>query len=200
MNLLVKICGLTTQAAVDVAVAAGADAIGFVFYGPSPRNLTPDRAAVLASRLPKRVRRVAVTLHPDQALVDAVLKKFTPDVWQTDAADFANLSLPARIERWPVLRAGQPLPDVVPARFLYEGARSGAGEMADWTAAAELAREGELVLGGGLNPDNVAAAVAAVRPYGVDVSSGVESAPGQKDLGRIEAFVAAARNAARDIA
>lgn len=198
MNLLVKICGLTTQAAVDAAVAAGADAIGFVFYGPSPRNLTPDRAAVLASRVPKRVRRVAVTLHPDQALVDAVLKKFTPDVWQTDAQDFANLSLPARIERWPVLRAGQPLPELVPARFLYEGAKSGAGERADWAVAARLARQGELVLGGGLGPDNVAAAIAAVRPYGVDVSSGVESAPGQKDLGRIEAFVAAARTAARD--
>jgi phosphoribosylanthranilate isomerase len=81
VNLLVKICGLVTPAAVDVAIAAGADAIGFVFYGPSPRNLTPDRAAVLASRVPKRVRKVAVTLHPDQALIDAVLKKFTPDVW-----------------------------------------------------------------------------------------------------------------------
>jgi phosphoribosylanthranilate isomerase len=200
MNLLVKICGLTTPAAVDAAVAAGADAVGFVFYGPSPRNLTPDRAAVLAARVPRRVRRVAVTLHPDQALVDAVLRKFTPDVWQTDAQDFANLSVPARIERWPVLRAGQPLPERVPARFLYEGAKSGAGERADWTVAAALARAGELVLGGGLGPDNVAAAIAAVRPYGVDVSSGVESAPGRKDLGRIEAFVAAARTAARDIA
>lgn len=197
---MIKICGLTTPAAVDVALAAGADALGFVFYGLSPRNLTPDRAAVLAARLPKRVRRVAVTLHPNQALVDAVLKKFSPDVWQTDAEDFATLSLPARIERWPVLRAGQPRPERVPARFLFEGAKSGAGERVDWSLAAALALQGELVLGGGLDPGNVAAAVAAVRPYGVDVSSGVESAPGQKDAEKIEAFVAAARTAARDIA
>jgi phosphoribosylanthranilate isomerase len=200
VKLLIKICGLTTPAAVDVAIAAGADALGFVFYGPSPRNLTPQRAAVLAARVPKRVRRVAVTLHPTQALVDAVLGAFMPDVWQTDAVEFATLTRPARIERWPVLRADQPLPADVPARFLFEGAKSGAGERSDWTAAAALARRGELVLGGGLDPGNVAAAVAAVRPYGVDVSSGVESASGVKDAGKIEAFVTAARSAARDIA
>jgi phosphoribosylanthranilate isomerase len=184
---------------VDVAVAAGADAVGFVFYGPSPRNLVPQRAAVLASRLPKRVRRVAVTLHPSQALVDSVLAAFMPDVWQSDAADFAGLDLPARIERWPVLRAGEPLPAVVPARFLFEGARSGAGERADWSVAAQLARRGELVLGGGLDAGNVGAAIAAVRPWGVDVSSGVESAPGVKDPDRIEAFVRAARAAAQEL-
>ena len=199
MNLLVKICGLTTPQAVDVALAAGADAVGFVFHGASPRNLAPLRAAVLAARVPKRVRKVAVTLHPTQALVDGVLAAFMPDVWQTDAADFAALQLPARIERWPVLRAGAPLPTTIPARFLFEGAKSGAGERADWSLAAELAREGELVLGGGLDAENVGAAIAVVRPYGVDVSSGVESAPGVKDAARIEAFVAAARTAAREL-
>ncbi|MFO1375527.1 MAG: phosphoribosylanthranilate isomerase [Steroidobacteraceae bacterium] len=198
MNVLVKICGLTTPQAVDVALAAGADAVGFVFHGSSPRNVQPQRAAVLAARVPKRVRRVAVTLHPTQALVDAVLAAFTPDVWQTDAADFDALALPARIERWPVLRAGGVLPTPVPARFLFEGARSGSGEVADWTLAAALAKEGELVLGGGLDAANVGAAIRAVRPYGVDVSSGVESAPGVKDPARIEAFVNAARAAAQE--
>ncbi len=199
MSLQVKICGLTTPQAVDVALAAGADAVGFVFHGSSPRNLAPQRAAVLASRVPKRVRTVAVTLHPSQALVECVLAVFTPDIWQTDAADFAALDLPAGIERWPVLRAGSALPAVIPARFLFEGARSGAGELTDWSLAAQLARQGELVLGGGLDPGNVAAAIAAVRPWGVDVSSGVESAPGVKDPHRIEAFVRAARAAAQEL-
>jgi phosphoribosylanthranilate isomerase len=199
MNLLVKICGLTTPQSVDVAVAAGAQAVGFVFHGSSPRNLTPQRAAVLASRVPKRVRTVAVTLHPSPALVERVLAAFTPDVWQTDAADFAALELPVRIERWPVLRAGGELPAMIPARFLFEGARSGAGEVVDWTVAERLARQGELVLGGGLDPGNVAAAIRAVRPWGVDVSSGVESAPGVKDPARIEAFVNAARAAAQEL-
>jgi len=198
VNVLVKICGLTTPLAVDVALAAGADAVGFVFHGSSPRNVQPQRAAVLAARVPKRVRRVAVTLHPTQALVDAVLAAFTPDVWQTDAADFDALVLPARIERWPVLRAGGALPALMPARFLFEGARSGAGELADWSLAAALAKEGELVLGGGLDAGNVGAAIHAVRPWGVDVSSGVESAPGVKDPVRIESFVKAARAAAQE--
>jgi phosphoribosylanthranilate isomerase len=199
MNLLVKICGLTTPQAIDVAVAAGADAVGFVFHGSSPRNVAPARAAVLAARVPKRVRRVAVTLHPSQTLVDGVLAAFTPDVWQSDAADFDVIRLPARIERWPVLREGGPLPAVVPARFLFEGARSGAGVPVDWAVAAGLARQGELVLGGGLDAGNVGAAIIAVLPYGVDVSSGVESAPGVKDPVRIEAFVNAAKSAAREL-
>jgi phosphoribosylanthranilate isomerase len=88
---------------------------------------------------------------------------------------------------------------MIPARFLFEGARSGAGEVVDWTVAERLARQGELVLGGGLDPGNVAAAIRAVRPWGVDVSSGVESAPGVKDPARIEAFVNAARVAAQEL-
>ena len=139
-----------------------------------------------------------MTLHPTQALVDAVLAAFVPDVWQTDAGDFDTFTLPARIERWPVLRAGGVLPALMPARFLFEGARSGAGEVADWSLAAALAKEGELVLGGGLDAGNVGAAIRAVRPWGVDVSSGVESAPGIKDPVRIEAFVKAARAAAQE--
>ena len=88
MSLLVKICGVTTDEAINAAVAAGADAIGFVFHGPSPRSIEPLRAAALTSSLSASVLRVAVTLHPSQALVDRVLAEFEPDVWQSDAADF----------------------------------------------------------------------------------------------------------------
>lgn len=196
MTLLVKICGLTDGTSVEAAVAAGADAIGFVFHEASPRNVSPRRARDLAAAIPAGVRRVAVTLHPAGDLVAKVLAEFVPDVWQTDAGDFAGLDLPESVERWPVLRAGGALPAPLPPRFLFEGARSGSGAVADWTQAASLAREGELILGGGLAPGNVAEAVRRVRPFGVDVSSGVESAPGRKDAARIRDFVAAAREAA----
>ena len=199
MNLLVKICGLATRDALEAALSAGADAVGFVFHAPSPRNLSPPAAADLARQVPRGVRTVAVTLHPAQSLVDEVLAAFRPDVWQTDAPDFEGLELPAEIERWPVFRAGAPLPALLPPRLLFEGARSGAGEVADWSRAASIAGRTELVLGGGLTPGNVAQAVARVRPWGVDVSSGVESAPGHKDPGRIREFISAAREAAAGV-
>lgn len=196
MSLLVKICGLTDEAAVEAAVAAGADAVGFVFHAASPRHVEPARARALASAVPAGVRRVAVTLHPTAAFVAQVLAEFVPDVWQTDLADFADLPLPATVERWPVLRSGGERPTVLPPRFLFEGRRSGAGDRADWSEAATLARAGELILGGGLDAASVGEAVRRVRPFGVDVSSGVESAPGRKDPARIRDFVAAAREAA----
>lgn len=196
MTLLVKICGVTTEEAVDAAVEAGADAVGFVLHAPSPRDLDPERAAALARRLPRGVASVAVTLHPRQADVERVLQAFVPDIWQSDAADFDVLRLPAGIERLRVLRCAR---DASPAagRVLFEAPESGAGRRADWPAAAVLARTNDLILGGGLDADNVGAAIAAVRPAGVDVSSGVEREPGIKDPARIRAFVAAARAEAR---
>ena len=196
MSVLVKICGVTARDDIAAAADAGVDAVGFVFHAPSPRNLKPAEAAVLAAGLPAGILRVAVTRHPSQAQVDAVLTLFRPDVWQTDAGDFDALELPAAIQRWPVLRTGAPLPAALPTRVLCEASHGGVGERADWGAAAGLARRCELILGGGLDAANVAAAIAAVRPFGVDVSSGVERAPGRKDGRMIREFVAAARAAA----
>jgi len=193
MTLLVKVCGLTTVEALEAAVSAGADAVGFVFHGPSVRNVSPAAAALLASHLPPGIKKVAVTLHPGQSLVDEVLATLAPDVWQTDAVDFESVRIPTGVERWPVFRSGATLPYPLPPRLLFEGPRSGTGQVADWSAAAGLAASTELILGGGLTPANVAAAVAAVRPFGVDVSSGVESSPGRKDPARISEFVEAAR-------
>ncbi|MEX0733730.1 MAG: phosphoribosylanthranilate isomerase [Steroidobacteraceae bacterium] len=197
MDLLVKICGLTTPECVRAAIEAGADAIGFVFHAPSPRNLEPARAAELARDLPVSMLRVAVTLNPDQTLIDAVLSSFTPDIWQSDAADLDAIHLTAGIVRWPVWRSGASTRDALPPRLLFEAQRSGVSAKADWHAAARLARRSELILGGGLDAANVAAAIATVRPFGVDVSSGVERAPGIKDPAMIRAFVAAARAAKR---
>jgi phosphoribosylanthranilate isomerase len=117
-------------------------------------------------------------------------------VLQTDAADLERLTLPAALERLPVLRAGEAVPAALPARILFEGPVSGAGVASDWRAAAHLARRSELVLAGGLSAPKVAAAIAAVRPFGVDVSSGVEARPGVKSAAAIANFVAAARAAA----
>lgn len=195
MSLFVKICGITDQTGLEAAIEAGADAVGLVFHAPSPRNVTPALAAALAARLPQSMTSVAVTLHPDQRLADEVLAALRPDAWQSDAADFASVDVPAAVQRWPVYRGGEP-PQSPPPRLLFEGARSGAGQVADWSLAGAWARTTQLILGGGLTPENVAAAVRAVRPFGVDVSSGVESAPGRKDPCRVRQFVAAARAAA----
>ncbi len=195
MNLFVKICGVTDQAGLEAAIEAGADAVGFVFHAPSPRNMTPALAAALAARLPRSMTSVAVTLHPDQRLVDEVLAALRPDAWQSDATDFGSVGVPAAVQRWPVYRGGGPLQSP-PPRLLFEGERSGAGQVADWSLARAWARGTQLILGGGLTPASVAAAVKAVRPYGVDVSSGVESAPGRKDPRRVREFVMAARAAA----
>ena len=193
---LVKICGLTDADAVDAAVQSGADAVGFVFHERSPRDIEPAAAAKLAERVPSHVRRVAVMLHPPAALWKGVLETFRPDVVQTDAADFAALEVDDAIEKWPVLREGAVAADDVPdGTYVYEGQKSGAGQQVDWTTAARIARHGRMVLAGGLAVDNVAQAIASVEPWGVDVSSAVESRRGVKDVALIEAFIAAAKGA-----
>lgn len=198
MRLFVKICGVTTPEALDVAVAAGADAIGFVFHGPSPRNIGPRDAAKLARRLPRGVLSVAVTRHPGRADVERVLDAFRPDAWQSDAGDFHALQLPAAIERWPVVRHADAGARAPAPRVVLDAAESGQGLRADWQFAAKLARRCELMLAGGLDAASVGAAIAAVRPFGVDVASGVESEPGIKDAARIREFIAAARAAVRE--
>lgn len=195
----VKICGLTDREAVAAAAEAGADAVGFVFHSASPRHLEPAVAAVLAAHVPAGIARVAVFLHPSQAEVDAALAAVEPDYVQTDAADFDYLRLPQGPRALPVLRSGVAAPAGLPARFVYEAALSGAGQRADWTMAHDLATRGGLVLGGGLDAHNVAEAIRAVAPFGVDVSSGVELERGRKDPRLVMAFVAAARAAAASI-
>ncbi len=193
MNLLVKICGMTDAEAVNAAVRAGADAVGFVF-AESPRRVTPQYASSIAGALAPDVLRVAVMLHPGAQEWQHVLEVFRPDVLQTDVSDFAHLDVPAHIRRWPVVREGDDV-GVLPSPFVYEGHRSGRGETIDWDRAAMLARRGHMILAGGLDAGNVGEAIVKVRPFGVDVSSAVESAPGRKDPRKVEAFINAARTA-----
>ena len=192
----IKICGLTTPEAVSAALAMGVDAVGFVFAA-SPRRVTPEFAAQLAKSARRRVRCVAVVRHPLQQEIDEMLKVFAPDVLQGDLAELARLRLPASLAQLPVLRALNTAPAALPGRILFESAVSGSGARADWDAAVVLARRTELVLAGGLDSASVGAAIAAVRPFGVDVSSGVEERPGVKSPAAITQFVQAARAAAK---
>lgn len=198
MPLWIKICGMRTAAAIEAAAAGGANAVGFVFHDPSPRNLPLAAASDLQRAVPPGIERVAVFLHPSQAIVDAVLTAIEPDWLQTDVGDLPGLRLPQGLRVLPVLRDGTADPAPLPGRILFEGAWSGVGERADWSAAAGLARNTQLVLAGGLHPANVAEAVHAVRPFGVDVSSGVERERGVKDAALIREFIRAARAAERD--
>ncbi|HEY7670989.1 MAG TPA: phosphoribosylanthranilate isomerase [Gammaproteobacteria bacterium] len=210
--MFVKICGITDREAAQAAVAAGADALGFVFAA-SPRQVSAEIAREIAADVPRSTLRVAVFHHPPRAHFAHVLAVFAPDWVQTDAEDLASLPVPAGTFVLPVFRSGgggsggsgfrrdqesrlKPLLQAfqpLPSRLLYEGPRSGTGTAADWTEAQKLAAATEVVLAGGLSAANIEAAVAQVRPWGIDVSTGVERAPGRKDPDKIRAFVARAR-------
>ncbi|MEE4185963.1 MAG: phosphoribosylanthranilate isomerase [Gammaproteobacteria bacterium] len=197
--MFVKICGLTSAEAVAAAVAAGADALGFVF-AESARRLSPERARELTQRLPAHIVRVAVMLRPTAEEWEHVHSVFAPDWLQTEAADFERLTVPAEVGRLPVYRDRQSVDytseaHAWPEHILFEGARSGVGFRPNWTHAAQIARQTCLMLAGGLSPENVREAIIQVHPWGVDVSSGVESSPGHKDPVKIAAFVRAAREA-----
>lgn len=198
--MFVKICGLSTAEHVQVAVDAGADAVGFVF-ADSVRRVAPAHAFAITNTVTGTVKKVAVMRHPSKEDWQAVLQEFTPNVLQTDAEDFADLDVPDSIECWPVYREGNTVTDTfrpgirVPVTYLFEGVSSGSGETVDWAAAAKKAEDGKMILAGGLAVDNVASAIATVRPFGVDVSSGVETAPGQKDAQLIRGFISAAKAA-----
>lgn len=197
--MFVKICGLASAEHVQAAVAAGADAVGFVF-AESKRRVTPAEARQASAAVPDGVMRVAVMLHPSNEEWLAVLHGFAPDVLQTDAEDFEALDVPMTVQRWPVYREGKKVtvpPEKVTVPFVYEGGKSGVGERVDWARAAEIAKRGGMILAGGLDAGNVAEAIRVVQPFGVDVSSAVESAPGRKDSGLIREFVKAAQAAGK---
>jgi phosphoribosylanthranilate isomerase len=196
--LFIKICGMTTDAAVDAALCCEVDAIGFVF-AESVRRVTPKFASELARAARHKAACVAVTRHPTRALINEILRDFRPDILQTDLADIEKLDLPRELAVLPVVRPGPRPTCELPRRILFEGPVSGSGRTTDWDAAAELALRMEVILAGGLDPANVGAAIRHVRPFGIDVSSGVEESPGVKNTEMIEQFVAAARMAAVEV-
>ena len=199
MNVLVKICGLRNAADVTAAVDAGADAIGFVF-AESVRRVTAAEAAEATAQLRTDIRKVAVMRHPSDEEWQEVLLEFRPDLLQTDSEDFETLDVPDAVQRLPVIREGhvvlnEELPDV----FIYEGASSGQGEIVDWKRAAGIAARGKMILAGGLSAQNIGEAIATVRPFGVDVSSAVETEPGFKSPELIQEFIDAVRAAEQQL-
>ena len=191
--MFVKICGMNSPEAVEAAVAAGVDALGFVF-AESPRQVTPEQAKALCAGVPAHVIRIAVMRHPHKDQWERALEVFEPQWLQTDAEDFRWIKLPSSCVGLPVYRdSNAPADTDLPDRLLFEGTHSGSGRVADWDEAAGLARVAEVILAGGLTAQNVADAVNFVRPWGVDVSSGVERARGEKDPNKIREFVARVR-------
>ena len=192
--MFIKICGLTSCEAVQAAVSAGADAVGFVF-ADSSRRVTPDQAVRFCRDLPAELVRVAVMRHPSAEEWQTVRERFAPHWLQTEAEDLEALDLPANCRPLPVYRNGQTTPAKLPPRMLFEGMTSGSGEVADWREATSIATETQMILAGGLDADNVANAIHTVDPWGLDVSSGVENKPAQKDPAKIRLFIARARAA-----
>lgn len=211
---LVKICGLTTLADAQAAVDAGADLLGFICYPPSPRYLPPDHIAAILSDLRPltsalRPRTVGVFVNESFNAVQRTLAETGLDLAQLHGGE-----PPVTLERlqgraFKALRSRSlaeaeadaewyadlgPVdgPDLLLDAY-HPQAYGGTGHRADWDIAAALARQHRLLLAGGLTPANVAAAIAQVQPWGVDVSSGVESEPGRKDHAAVRAFVVAAR-------
>jgi phosphoribosylanthranilate isomerase len=193
VTIWIKICGMTTPEAVAASLDARVDAIGFVF-AESVRQVTPVKAAELAAPARGRLLCTAVTRRPTQQAVDEIIDVFRPDLLQTDADDLRGLRLPQQLSLLPVFRHWKGEDQHLPPRLLFEGPVSGSGTASDWASARQIARRSQVILAGGLNATNVAAAIAEVCPFGVDVSSGVEERRGIKSPAAIARFVAAARS------
>jgi phosphoribosylanthranilate isomerase len=209
MQLRIKICGITCLADAHAAVNAGADALGFMFYDRSKRYITPEAVAKITADLPPFVFRVGVFVDPAAEEVAKIAHLCGLTALQfhgSESPEFcANLALPVikafrmcdkmALHELPKYRTSAWLLDsAVPGQF------GGTGEKFDWRLARDAAKLGRpVILAGGLTPENVGDAVREARPYGVDVSSGVESAPGKKDRAKINAFIRGARAAAEEI-
>lgn len=198
--MMVKICGLRDEQALQAALDAGADAVGLVF-AESRRRVSLAVAERLLAHVPKGVLRVGVFARQSPDDVAKHTNVLPLDVLQFAGGETAAQALCTAGGRC-VWLAGKDVPEPVPEgvdAFLVDAAGTsgygGTGRLADWQAAREGARRTRVILAGGLTPENVQEAIASVRPYGVDVSSGVER-EGVKDVKRIAAFVAAARRAA----
>ena len=214
MPLTVKICGLSTPETLDAALDAGADMVGFVFFPPSPRHLQFDRARALGERVRGRAQKVALTVDADDAFLQSVVEALRPNILQLHGSE--PLPQLAAIRR----KFGLPLMKAVPIavktdldriavyavaadRLLFDARAprdatrpGGLGNPFDWRLLENVRTAVPFMLSGGLDVGNVAEALRITRASGIDVSSGVERAPGVKDVDKIIAFVRAARDAA----
>jgi phosphoribosylanthranilate isomerase len=211
MSLLVKICGLSTRETLDAALDAGADMVGFVFFPPSPRHISLETARELGKRAGRRALKVALTVDADDATLGNIVEALRPDVLQLHGKEtVARLRDIKQAFGLPVMKAMAvetaadlavlPGYAAVADRILFdarppEGATrpGGLGAAFDWHVLENLDLKLPFMVSGGLHADNVADAIRVTRAGGVDVSSGVERAPGIKDIEMIRAFIRAAR-------
>jgi len=211
MSVAAKICGLSSEAAIDAAIAGGAAYVGFVFYPPSPRAVTPSRAGELCKLVPADVQRVALFVDADDAAIAAVLDAAPIDILQFHGAESAERVADAkrRFSRRVMKAISVVGPDDVAAASLYEDVADlllfdakpprradalpgGNGLAFDWQLIAGCRWKLPWMLSGGLTAALLPEAVSVSGARAVDVSSGVEIAPGQKDITKIRAFLAAA--------
>ncbi len=213
MKPLVKICGLSAPATLEVALKAGADMVGFVFFPKSQRHIGFEAARALGARARGRARIVALSVDADDALLEDIVAALDPDILQLHGKESPERAagIGARFGRLTMKAIGVAAPEDLAAAAAYDGAADlllidaktpkgavlpgGNGLPFDWRLARGFAPKRPWLLSGGLKPDNVGEAIRLTGARGVDVSSGVESAPGVKDELKIAAFVVAAREA-----
>ena len=199
MPVRVKICGITSTVDAHVAIGAGADALGFMFYPPSPRNLTLAQASSIIRDLPPFIAKVGVFVNPTEDEVRQVISHAGIDTLQfhgDEPPDFCR-RFGLKVIKGFRIKDESSLPSLTEYSTetwlldaFVDGKLGGTGARFNWTFAAQaVARGGRVILAGGLTPENAAEAVVQVQPYGVDVSSGVESAPGKKDPEKVRLFV-----------
>jgi phosphoribosylanthranilate isomerase len=208
MTPFVKICGITRPGDAADAVACGADAVGFVFWPGSPRAVSPEVAAAIGRAMPSLVWRVGVFVNQTAAEVRDVVGRASLDVVQLhgDEAVDAYVGIGARLIKAIHLDDADRLDEATryPASvtLLVDATdrerRGGTGRLANWKLAASLAAHRQVLLAGGLTPENAAEAIRQVRPWGIDVSSGVELSPGIKDMVRLRALFEAVADAATE--
>jgi phosphoribosylanthranilate isomerase len=214
MPVEVKICGLSTPETLDAAISAGADLVGFVFFPKSPRNVTLEQAAALAARARGKAKIVTLVVDADDALLQSIAREVRPDLIQAHGAESPErIREIARLTGKPVIKAIRVKDDAdiaaaadystVASLILYDAKApetlgnalpGGNGHAFDW-GLLEGGKRPAFMLAGGLTPENVAEAIRVTGAPVVDVSSGVESAPGVKDIGLIRKFIEAAKAA-----
>jgi phosphoribosylanthranilate isomerase len=193
----VKICGITRLEDAQAAVSAGANALGFVFWPKSPRRVDVDVARTIVSTLPRSILAVGVFVDQPVEEVNEIGSRVDLGAVQLHGAEDASY---ARMMTRPVVKAFAVGTGIPPVLSTWPDAitvlldvhdpvkKGGTGRTIDWVAAASLAEQRNVILAGGLTPENVREAITRVRPWGIDVSSGVESEPGIKDHGRLKAL------------
>ena len=192
MSTRIKICGLKTQESVETALNSGADMLGFVFEKGSPRYISPEVAKQLIELIPDGIDTVAVMLHPKQSEIDRVLNHVKVNYLQTDANDFDSFDLKGRTHPLKVYRDNDTFdPSIMEDKpfALFEGPLSGTGNMVNQERAKIVCDSKKVLLAGGLNIDNIKSVLTHVRPFGVDVSSGVEIERGVKSEQKIIEFI-----------